>query len=69
MGLAEVADIADIADILPQIAVENGRLWWKVSRGVSRDTDIKSTNTNTNINMKPITVLTCHILRTLTSTN
>ena len=44
MGLAEVADIVDIVDILqtycrrlPQIAVENGRLWWKVSRGMSHD--------------------------------
>ena len=38
---AEVTDIADILQAycrrLPQIAVENDRLWWKVSRGVSRD--------------------------------
>ena len=31
------AEVTDIADILPQLAVENGRLWWKVTRGVSRD--------------------------------
>ena len=52
VGLAEIADIADIADILQrtadcgklrQIAVDNGRLWWKIGgrvqgvTGVSHD--------------------------------